>query len=213
MFAVHRDAPGGRERRPHVLLAVSGSIAAIKTFALIRALENEGAVVRLVATRHAWPFLLSVLLREPGAAGLLRGRLVLGVLEWVTAVLPRRGYVQHINLARWADVALVAPATANTLARLRLGLTDSFPLAVLRALPRGRPVLLAPAMNTEMWYDPAIQECLDVLGRHGKYVVIPPRASRLHCGDVGLGAQARTEEIVAAVGRALAAGAGEPARA
>jgi len=48
-------------------------------------------------------------LREPGAAGLLRGRLVLGVREWVTAVLPRRGYVQHISLARWADVALVAP--------------------------------------------------------------------------------------------------------
>jgi phosphopantothenoylcysteine decarboxylase/phosphopantothenate--cysteine ligase len=185
------------------LLGVSGSIAAIKTVQLIRALEADGAEVRLVVTRHAYPFLASILLKDPWAFALLRRRLVLGIMEWVTAVFPRRGYVQHINLAKWADVALVAPATANTLARIRLGLTDNFLLAVVRAMPRGRPVLLAPAMNTEMWYDPATQETVNALASSEKYTLLPPRTSRLHCGDVGIGAQAQVADIVAAVRSAM----------
>jgi phosphopantothenoylcysteine synthetase/decarboxylase len=170
---------------------------------LIRALEADGAEVRLVVTRHAWPFLASILLKDPWAFALLRRRLVLGIMEWVTAVFPRRGYVQHINLAKWADVALVAPATANTLARIRLGLTDNFLLAVVRAMPRGRPVLLAPAMNTEMWYDPATQETVNALAGSDKYTLLPPRTSRLHCGDVGIGAQAQVADIAAAVRSAM----------
>jgi len=190
-------------RRPRVLLGVSGSIAAIKAFELIRTLEAGGMEVRLVATGHAWPFLLSALLTSPGQAALLPGRLTLGVWEWVTAFFPRRGYVQHISLARWADAIVVAPATANTLAKIRLGLTDNFLLAVVRAAPRGRPVLLAPAMNTEMWHDPAIQETVEALGRGGKYLLVPPRTGRLHCGDVGMGAQALVGDIAAAVAEAL----------
>jgi phosphopantothenoylcysteine synthetase/decarboxylase len=84
-------------------------------------------------------------------------------------------------------------------------------------MPRGRPVLLAPAMNTEMWYDPAVEETVRALVQTAKYTLLLPRTSRLHCGDVGIGAQAQVADIVTAVrrahGAALAAQAGDAAEA
>src|SRR5262249_54395529 len=139
--------------------------------------------------------------------------------------------VLHIDLRRWADLLLIAPLDANTLAKLALGLCDNCLTCVWRAWGPARPVVLAPAMNTLMWLHPApvrhrrqvaadlgvpapeglaADELLGRINGIGRLRVVAPVEKRLACDDVGFGAMADPERIVAAVG-ALAAGAGRAA--
>src|SRR4029079_11112089 len=108
--------------------------------------------------------------------------------------------VLHIELRRWADLLLVAPLDANTLAKFALGLTDNCLTCVYRAWDRTKPIVLAPAMNTLMWDHPAT-------GRHLKQVeadmgnvrIVSPQEKKLACDDVGMGAMASRPEILAAL--------------
>jgi phosphopantothenoylcysteine decarboxylase/phosphopantothenate--cysteine ligase len=111
--------------------------------------------------------------------------------------------VDHIAWAKWADVAIVAPMTANTLARLACGLADDALSTVFMALPARVPCLVAPAMNTAMWEHPVVQRNLEWLLALGRYRVIPPTAKRLACGDVGMGGLAEVDDLVVAVAAAL----------
>ena len=114
--------------------------------------------------------------------------------------------VAHIDLRRWADVFLIAPCSANTLAKLANGLSDTLVTCVFRAWDwkdDGKKILVAPAMNTAMWDSPFTRKHLDVLENwealNRRIEMIPPVVKRLACGDVGAGAMAPVDEIVDAV--------------
>ena len=172
-----------KQRR--ILLAVTGGIAAYKTPELVRALRREGAAVRCAMTPAAvefvTPLVLQTLSGEP-----VRTDLFDPVEE---------GVIDHIALADWADLLIVAPATANTLAKLAYGLADDVVSTV--ALATRAPVLVAPAMNVNMWQHPATQSNLATLRQRGVRVV-GPEAGELACGWEGEGRMAEPEAIAAA---------------
>jgi phosphopantothenoylcysteine decarboxylase len=107
----------------------------------------------------------------------------------------------HIELRRWADVLLIAPLDAHTLAKLALGMADNCLTCVYRAWDRTRPIVLVPAMNTLMWEHPATARHLRQIAEDvGPALrVVPPISKRLACDDVGMGAMAERDVILAAV--------------
>ncbi len=203
-----------------LILGVTGSVAAIKTPELVAALQGAGHDVRVVATEPATYFFDPDAL-EPGGdpSGGPAGRVVLRDRdEWPEPGYRRGDPVLHIELRKWADLLIVAPLDANTLARFALGISDNFLTCVFRAWDFARPVFLAPAMNTLMWRSPVtlrhlrqlledrsqsivpvgwtLDDAPDVFARYAPGIVlIPPQAKRLACGDVGIGAMAEVLQI------------------
>ncbi len=165
----------------NVLLGVSGGIAAYKSAELIRQLQERGAAVRVIMTHGAQEFItpltLQALSGNPVHTELLDERAELGM--------------GHIELARWADLLLIAPATADLIARLSVGRADDLLTTV--ALATAAPLMLAPAMNQQMWKDPATTANIDTLVKRGAHIV-GPAAGQQACGDVGPG---RMEEPTA----------------
>lgn len=176
----------------NVLFILSGSIAAYKACDAISQLVQRGHRVRTVATAAALKFV--------GVATLegLTGEKV------ATDLFEAGAALDHILLARWADVTIVAPATANTLNRMAAGLADDLAGALLLAHERQKPLLVAPAMNPAMWQHPATRASVAKLGEWGARFVRGD-AGRTACGEVGEGRLAEPDEIVAAVESALAA--------
>ncbi len=214
-----------------ILLGVTGSVAAIRTPSLFVALRDGGHEVRVVATEPALYFFDP---EELGPAGPNEGPLFRDLDEWASPRYRRDDPVLHIAFRHWADVLIVAPLDANTLAKFALGLSDNFLTCVFRAWDFTRPVILAPAMNTLMWQSPVtvrhlrglvddhgdgrsgaswgLGEAADVFARHApNLVLIPPQSKRLACGDVGLGAMAEVTTIAEVV-RRWADQAPEPSR-
>ena len=200
-----------------ILLGVTGSVAAVRTPSLFHALRDAGHDVRVVATEPALYFFDPSELCPPGDGPLVRDR-----DEWPASGYRRGDAVLHIELRRWADLFVVAPLDANTLAKLALGLSDNCLTCVWRAWDFARPVVLAPAMNTMMWESPVtrrhlalilddrgdglapsswtLAEADAIFARHAPGVVlVPPQAKRLACGDVGLGAMAEVTAIAEVV--------------
>jgi phosphopantothenoylcysteine decarboxylase/phosphopantothenate--cysteine ligase len=176
-----------------VLLAVCGGIAAYKSAELVRALTEQGAQVRVLMTRGAREFITPLTLQA------LSGHPVHGELLDEEA---ERG-MGHIELARWADLLLIAPATADCLARLAAGRADDLLGAV--ALASAAPVLLAPAMNQQMWRARATQDNLARLVDRGYHCVGPDSGDQA-CGDVGPGRMSEPVAIAAAAAGLFAGG-------
>jgi phosphopantothenoylcysteine decarboxylase/phosphopantothenate--cysteine ligase len=172
-----------------VLLGVTGGIAAYKAAELARELQRAGAEVQPLLTESAE----RMVSRATFAA--LTGRPV------PASVWDDPAAVTHVELARWGQVLVVAPATAHTLARLATGLADDLLANV--ALAFGGPVVVAPAMHTEMWEHPATRANLATLEGRGVRVV-PPASGPLTSGDVGPGRLAELDDLVAGVAAALA---------
>ena len=179
-----------------ILLGVAGGIAAYKSADLVRALRTAGCNVQVVMTQASTRFITPLTLTS------LSGN------EVVTDLFPDspaedtlRTSVAHIDIARSADLLLVAPATADILAKFALGLADDF-LTTAHLAFEG-PLVLAPAMNTRMWEHPATRGNLSVLRSRGARVV-PPGSGELACGAIGPGRLADPERIVTAVREALA---------
>ena len=107
--------------------------------------------------------------------------------------------MEHIDWAKWADIACIAPLTASTLGKMACGIADNGLTTMWLALPQGVPQLLCPAMNTNMWENPIVQRNLEWLTQTGRYHVVPPAQKRLACGDVGYGALAEVSDIMAAI--------------
>ena len=168
-----------------LLLGVSGGIAAYKACELVRIATKAGAEVRVVMTEHATRFV------GPLTFETLSGHPVL--LD--TFQGGESGTIDHIAWAKWPTVAAVAPLTANTLGKLACGLADDALSTVMMALPRGVPVVLGPAMNTEMWFNPVVQRNLAWLADLGRYTVVEPIDKALACGDVGRGGLAEPETL------------------
>jgi len=174
-----------------VILGVGGGIAAYKSCELVRLLVRGGASVRVVmtpnSTRFVGPLTFQALSGHPVLVDLLDPA--------------SEASYGHLDLARRADLLVVAPATADLLARLRAGMGDD--AVTTTALACTCPVLVAPAMNTRMWEGPAVQENLAALRARGWHVV-GPSSGELADGDVGEGRLADPAEIAEAAGRILA---------
>ncbi|BDA50101.1 Phosphopantothenoylcysteine decarboxylase [Coccomyxa sp. Obi] len=176
-------------RRPRILLGVSGSVAAIKVPILAKLLA-EVADVQIITTDAS-----RKMLREEDLCALnlpVKGN----EDEW-HAWKEVGDPVLHIELRRWADCLLIAPLSANTLAKVAQGFCDNLLTCVVRAWDFGKPLLVAPAMNTFMWDSPFTSRHLGTLNELGA-TVIPPVSKKLACGDVGNGAMASPDVIAEA---------------
>lgn len=176
---------------PHVLMCVCGGIAAYKAAEVLRSIQKTGCEVRVACTQDALNFV--------GAAtweGLMHHRVVTSLYDWPESAIP------HVDLADWADVVLVMPATANMIAKMAAGLADDAVSATLLAVPAQTPVVVAPAMNVHMWQAPATQRNVSELQRRGVRLVMPVEG-RLACDAVGEGKLAAVEDIVLEVRHAL----------
>jgi phosphopantothenoylcysteine decarboxylase / phosphopantothenate---cysteine ligase len=169
-----------------LLLIISGGIAAYKSLDLIRRLKERGASVRAIMTRAAHEFV------TPLSVGSLTEEKVYGELWSLTD----EAEMGHIRLSREADLIVIAPATADLLARMVAGLADDLATATL--LAADKPVLVAPAMNVMMWSHPATVSNIEILRRRGVRR-IGPNAGLLADGETGPGRMAEPLEIVAAI--------------
>jgi phosphopantothenoylcysteine decarboxylase len=202
----------------NILLGVTGSVAALKTPELVSALLQAGHAVKVIATEASLYFFD-------------REQLPTGVLHTDADEWPRQGSgiawqrsdtVLHIELRRWADLFLIAPLDANTLAKLAFGLSDNALTCVWRAWDQQRPIILAPAMNTLMWEHPMTVQHLRKVAkqfelkakkrydadalvvaiseqRSSRFRFVGPIPKLLACGDMGQGAMAEVPDITQAV--------------
>lgn len=208
-----------------VALAVTGSVAAIRTPLLADGLRLAGHDLVIIATEPSLYFFDHLALDAPAPAP--GGRIVLRDRdEWPNGGYTRDLEVLHIELRRWADLLVVAPLDANTLTKLAVGLADNLLSCLLRAWDFSKPVVLAPAMNTVMWESPITRRHLDQLlsdrgdGLQPKHwplesagrlfeahapgiTLVGPIEKRLACGDLGIGGMAEVPQILDAVDLAL----------
>jgi phosphopantothenoylcysteine decarboxylase / phosphopantothenate---cysteine ligase len=175
-----------------ILLIIAGGIAAYKSLELIRRLRERGAFVRCVMTAAAHRFVTPL-----SVASLSEDKVYSDLFS-----LTDESEMGHIRLSREADLIVVAPATADLIARMATGLADD--LAATALLASDKPVLLAPAMNAQMWAHPATQANLATLLGRG-VLTVGPGAGELACGEVGRGRMAEPLEILAAIEQFFAA--------
>ncbi|MGM1429430.1 bifunctional phosphopantothenoylcysteine decarboxylase/phosphopantothenate--cysteine ligase CoaBC [Sphingobacterium lactis] len=170
-------------RDKHIVIAVSGSIAAYKIATLVRLLKKAGASIQVLMTEEATQFI------TPLTLSTLSGNPVL-----VDYYDPKTGeWNNHVHIAQAADLILIAPATANTLAKCAQGLCDNLVQAVY--LSAKSPVYIAPAMDLDMWIHPAVKNNIALLESYGN-LIIQPGNGELASGLVGEGRLAEPEEIL-----------------
>ncbi len=174
-----------------ILLAVSGGIAAYKAPEIVRALRRVGHDVRCALTPEALRFVAPLSLQAVSGHSVRQDLFDAG----------EEGEIDHIGLADWADLILVAPCTANLLAKMAHGLADDLVTAVL--LATRAPVLVAPAMNVNMWNHPATQANLEELRARG-VAFVGPESGELACGWEGQGRMSDPAELVEAADALLA---------
>ncbi|MBK4780354.1 phosphopantothenoylcysteine decarboxylase [Streptococcus lactarius] len=171
-----------------ITLAVTGSISAYKAADITSQLTKLGLEVKILMTPAAQKFItpltLQVLSKHPVG------------LDVLLEDDPKR--IEHIDIGKETDLFLVAPASANTIAKLAMGLADNMVTSTALALPTTTKKILAPAMNTKMLEHPATQRNLDILKSYG-YQIIQPREATLACGDQGTGALATVDTIIQTV--------------
>lgn len=177
-----------------ILLGVTGGIAAYKACDLVRRLRERGHEVQVVMTASAQRFVSAM------TFSVLSGRKV-----GTSLFDDDDPQIDHIRLARWPDLIVVAPATAHSLARFALGLADDLLSTIVLASEPGVPLVVAPAMNTRMWENPAVRRNVELLSQSGRLSVVGPADKGLACGETGVGGLADVDQIVAAVEAAGAA--------
>ncbi|MGD0998028.1 MAG: bifunctional phosphopantothenoylcysteine decarboxylase/phosphopantothenate--cysteine ligase CoaBC [Thermoleophilia bacterium] len=176
----------------HVLVGVSGGIAIYKAVELVRLLAKEGFGPTVVTTEAGKRFIMPLTFAAVARAG---------VLDDESSWQASSGWFEHIQAARQADVMVIAPATANTVAKLATGLADNLLSAIYLAY-RG-PVIVAPAANWAMYEHEATRRNLEILAKRG-VEVLPTGTGDLACGEEGAGRMASPEVIMSAVRRAFA---------
>jgi phosphopantothenoylcysteine decarboxylase/phosphopantothenate--cysteine ligase len=182
-----------------IVLAVTGSIAAYKACEVLRRLQDAGADVRVVMTRNAAEFV------SPLTFAALSGhRVISGSFED-----PKPERLSHIRWAKSCSAFCVVPASADFLAKMALGIADDFPSSLHLAVEA--PVLVAPAMEAQMWAHPAVQRNVDILNDRG-VTIVEPGVGHLASGGQGPGRLAEPAEIVAAIAAMVNDSAGPPAR-
>ncbi|MCJ1470280.1 hypothetical protein MMC07_008925 [Pseudocyphellaria aurata] len=210
--------------RKHILLAASGSVATIKLPNIVANLSQYGNVsIRIILTNSACKFLAGQSAEQPHWHSLLKFENVDGVYcdgdEWNRPWVRGHG-ILHIELRRWADILVIAPLSANSLAKMTIGMADNLLLSVIRAWDttgeigqpcRRKTIVVAPAMNTAMWRHSVTKEHIKKLEENwgvseeadGWIEVLKPVEKTLACGDVGDGAMKEWKEIVSLVAERL----------
>lgn len=163
------------------VLGITGSIASFKSYDVARLLVKSGHQVKVILTTGALEFIKPETFRYLGVE-----EVYLPQEDFDPKKLTGKATVLHIELAKWADKLIVAPLSANTLSRLSLGLNNDLLGSLYLALGK-KPVLLFPAMNTEMWQHPRVQEHVKEIKKLSHVEVINPVSGLLACGDVGAG--------------------------
>lgn len=167
----------------HILLGVTGSIAAYKAAILVRALVKEGAEVKVVMTEMAKQFITPLTL-----ATLSKNPILVEFFD------PENGqWNSHVSLGLWADLYLIAPASANTLAKMANGIADN--LLLTSYLSSRSPVAVAPAMDLDMYAHPSVRASLDILSKWGVHI-IEPASGELASGLDGKGRMEEPEKII-----------------
>ena len=168
-----------------ILVGVTGGIAAYKTCSLVNMFLKEGADVKVLmtygATKFVTPLTFQSLTNHPVYLDM-----------WQTY---NKEEVEHISLAKWADILVISPATANIIGKIAHGIADDLLTTVTMALPKETPVLVIPAMNTNMWENPITQKNVETLLEYKKYKFIDPRKGVLACRDEGFGKIADNKDI------------------
>lgn len=175
-----------------ILLGVSGSISAYKAADLTSQFVKLGYDVEVVMTSNSTKFITPLTLQS-----LSKNPVHTDVMEEISA-----DKINHIELAKKADLFLVAPASANILAKLAHGIADDMLSTVALALETDVPKFIAPAMNTHMYQNPITQRNIQLLKEVG-YNEIEPREALLACGDFGRGALATVEDIIEAIAKTI----------
>jgi len=185
------------DRPLHVLLATTGSVASVKAPLIVEALlKHKNVEVQVVATRYSKTFYDPEKLETDAEALGKSVKVWQNEDEW-TSWKKIGNPILHIELRRWADIVLIAPLDANTLAKLAGGICDNLLTSLMRALDGTKTdVYVFPAMNTFMYDHPLTQPQLAVLENTLKYNVVGPVGKTLACGDIGIGAMTEWTEIV-----------------
>lgn len=178
-----------------IILGVTGSVAAKLTPKLAKQLIESHYEIKIIAT-------------NPGLYFFNRSDIsdIIPILtdkeEWPEGGYQKESRVPHIDLGDWANILLIAPLTANTLAKMANGLCDNFLACVIRAWPKEKPLIIAPAMNTRMWDDSITEEHINKLReRFKRLIVVGPAIGRLACGSEGMGIMADIKDIVAIINK------------
>lgn len=175
-----------------IVLGVTGGIAAYKSAEIVSRLRHLGAEVHVIMTENAAKFVAPLTFQTLSANPVVTD----------TFATPETWNVKHVALAKLADIFVIAPATANILAKMACGIADD--MLSTTVLATKAPVLAAPAMNTGMWTAPATAQNVETLRNRGVHI-IGPGSGMLACGDEGAGRMSEPEEIVAEIERILAA--------
>lgn len=179
-------------RMKNIVLGVTGSIAAYKAAEIVNQLTKDGYNVDVIMTEAAMEFITPLTLQT-----LSKNRVHTDMFQ---LEYPRE--VKHISLSKKADLFLIAPASANIIGKLAGGIGDDMLSSIALAMKSDIPLLIAPAMNTRMYENPAVQDNMEKLKIYG-YRFIEPRYARLADGDTGRGALADTDEIIRIVKASL----------
>ena len=207
------------DNKKHLLLASSGSVATIKLPNILQGLSRYNHLsIRIILTKAAENFLAGQSTEQPLLDSLRGIKNVDGIYrekdEWDKPWV-RGGSILHIELRRWADVFVIAPLSANSMAKMTAGLADSLLLSVVRAWDttgeiegsRRKRIILAPAMNTAMWRHPVTRKQVQMLEEDwavdkqpdGWIELLRPMEKTLACGDAGNGAMREWSEIVSVI--------------
>jgi len=165
-----------------ILLIICGGIAAYKSLELIRLLKKKGSLIKTILTKNANKFVTPL-----SITSLSQEKVYSDLFDY-----KNEAEMDHISLSRWADLVLIAPATANTISKLSYGLSDDLASTVI--LASNKDILLAPAMNVRMWEHPANQENILKLKGYG-YKIIGPETGDMACGEYGEGKMTEPENI------------------
>ncbi len=172
-------------KKNNILVGVCGGISAYKTCGLVRLLKKSKYQVKVLmtesATRFVTPLTFQTLSENPVYIDMWR--------------LQNAEEIKHISLSQWADIAVLAPASANTISKIANGICDNLLATVICAVPSKTKVILAPAMNKNMWKNPFIRENVEKLQSLSQYEVLNPGKGMLACGVYGEGRMPEVEDI------------------
>ena len=177
----------------HILVGISGGIAAYKIPELIRSLVKAGAEVRVATTQNALQFVTELTLQTVSGCS---------VYSDVFAAINAHA-TEHISLPEWADAMIVAPATANVLCKIANGIADDALTTTICSCVARKPIIVAPAMNDKMWENPAVQKAVETIRSWSNIRIVGPEEGPLACGTNGKGRMAEIEELQEALEYAL----------
>lgn len=178
----------------HIVVGISGGIAAYKIPELIRSLIKAGAEVRVTTTQNALQFVTELTLQTLSGSR---------VYSDVFAAINEHA-TEHISLPEWADAMIVAPATANVVAKMASGIADDALTTTIASCVARKPMVVAPAMNDKMWENPATQKAVQTIRQWSNVRVIEPAEGLLACGTIGKGRMPEIEDLQEALEYVLA---------